>query len=214
VKNSAWYLAPVIVLIAGLSLARGQMVETDVSRAHGGFGQSRRRRSRCRSQRHLRYLLPPQQHTHRQASYPPRRPPPWPCLRRVFCSRHRSAGQSPPSRSKSRRYRGVRKQPQLPPRPGTSDGPPPVALRGKSTKMWPVALRVGKSPSAGTTIMWLRWSPRDRMPAPSWLAVSRFGPAHRWLTLRSPRARQRLCQSTAMCTKRIVSLWSIRILGS
>jgi hypothetical protein len=33
VKNSAWYLAPVIVLIAGLSLARGQMVETDVSRA-------------------------------------------------------------------------------------------------------------------------------------------------------------------------------------
>ena len=31
-RNSACYLAPVIVLIAGLSLARGQMVETDVSR--------------------------------------------------------------------------------------------------------------------------------------------------------------------------------------
>jgi hypothetical protein len=32
VRNSVCSLAPVIVLIAGLTLARGQMVETDVSR--------------------------------------------------------------------------------------------------------------------------------------------------------------------------------------
>jgi hypothetical protein len=31
VRNSAWFLAPEIVLIAGLSLARGETVETDVS---------------------------------------------------------------------------------------------------------------------------------------------------------------------------------------
>jgi hypothetical protein len=31
VRDSAWFLAPVIVLTAGLSLARGQTVQTDVS---------------------------------------------------------------------------------------------------------------------------------------------------------------------------------------
>jgi hypothetical protein len=31
VRDSAWFLAPVFVLIAGLSLARGETVETDVS---------------------------------------------------------------------------------------------------------------------------------------------------------------------------------------
>jgi len=31
VRNSAWYLAPVIVLIAGLSLARGETAKTDAS---------------------------------------------------------------------------------------------------------------------------------------------------------------------------------------
>ena len=111
----------------------------------GGFGSSHKRRSPCRPQRHSWRLRLAQQATRDQASSPRRCPLPSACHLWVFWRRHWSGGQSKPLRSTSRCRRVVRRQ--LPPRPSTSDGPWPAALRAEGANIWPVVLR-----ARGTTV--------------------------------------------------------------
>ena len=138
-RHSAWFLAPVIGIVAGLSSTRGDTVETDDPWNPWWLGSSHKRRSPCRPQRHSWRLRLAQQATRDQASSPRRCPLPSPCHLRVFWRRHWSGGQSKPPRSTSRRRRVVRRQ--LPPRPSTSDGPWPAALRAEGANIWPVVLR-------------------------------------------------------------------------
>jgi hypothetical protein len=108
VRDSAWFLAPALVLIAGSSVARGEMVEADVS--WNPWWLRVVTQAPVTMPRSQRSVVAPSS----PAAYLPSGvlpdPPPAPVAGRlrVFCRRHRSAGQLPSRRSHSRRHCGAR----------------------------------------------------------------------------------------------------------